>query len=27
MGFAHRIATTDDLVVFEAVMDAAISEL
>jgi GNAT superfamily N-acetyltransferase len=27
MEFTHRIATTDDLVVLEAVMDAAISEL
>jgi GNAT superfamily N-acetyltransferase len=27
MGFAHRVASTDDLGVLEAVMDAAISEL
>jgi len=27
MQFAHRIATTDDMVMLEAVMDAAISEL
>jgi hypothetical protein len=27
MGFTHRIATMDDLVVLEAVMDAAIGEL
>jgi GNAT superfamily N-acetyltransferase len=27
VGFTHRIATTDDMVVLEAVMDAAIGEL
>jgi hypothetical protein len=27
MEFTHRVATTDDLVMLEAVMDAAISEL